>query len=284
MTVGELLDELADALAGPHVPPARADARDLIAALLDTPRFWPSANRARPIDEHTEGAIRAAAARLMRGMPMPYAVGKAAFRHLTLAVDARVLIPRPETEVLVDLALMASGGVGTIADICTGSGCIALALAAEGSYDRVIATDVSPDALEVARGNLTAIPEARRPLLEFRQGDLLAPLRGERVRTIVSNPPYISPAEAGDLPAAVRDWEPHLALFSDADGMAAIRTLVAGAPDVLQPGGVLLMEVDSTRARLVRDVVEGDPHYRGVEIRLDLTGRERFVVARRKES
>lgn len=284
MTVGELLDQLADALAGPNVPPARADARDLIAALLDKPRFWPTGNRALELDGATEAAIRAAAARLMQGMPMQYAVGSAAFRHLTLAVDSRVLIPRPETEVLVDLALMVSGGVGTIADICTGSGCIALALAAEGSYDRVIGTDLSADALDVARANLRAIPEERRALVEFRQGDLLAPLQGERVRTIVSNPPYISPAEAGDLPAAVREWEPHLALFSEDEGMAAIRALVRGAPDVLQPGGVLLMEVDSTRARLVRDVVEGDPHYRGVEIRLDLTGRERFVVARRKES
>ena len=284
MTVGELLDQLAVTLVGPNVPPARADARDLIASLLDKPRFWPSGNRALELDGVTEAAIRAAAARLMQGMPMQYAVGNAAFRHLTLAVDARVLIPRPETEVLVDLALIFSGGVGTIADICTGSGCIALALAAEGSYDRVIGTDLSADALEVARGNLLAIPEERRALVEFLQGDLLAPLQGERVRTIVSNPPYISPAEAGALPAAVRDWEPHLALFSDDDGMAAIRALVHGAPDVLQPGGVLLMEVDSTRAGLVRDVVEGDPHYRGVEIRLDLTGRERFVVARRKES
>ena len=133
MTVGELLDQLANELAGPTVPPARADARDLIAALLDRPRFWPSANRAHVLDEATEGEIRAAAARLTRGMPMQYAVGSAAFRHLTLRVDPRVLIPRPETEVLVDLALMASGGVGTIADVCTGSGCIALALAAEGS-------------------------------------------------------------------------------------------------------------------------------------------------------
>ncbi len=284
MTVGELLDQLAGELAGPDVPPARADARDLIASLLDRPRFWPSANRALELDEPTEGAIRAAAARLKRGMPMQYAVGKAAFRHLTLAVDPRVLIPRPETEVLVDLALIVSGGVGTIADICTGSGCIALALAAEGSYDRVLATDLSEDALAVARGNLTAIPEDRRGLVEFRAGDLLTPLEGERVRTIVSNPPYISHAESGDLPSAVRDWEPHLALFSADDGMAAIRALVRGAPSVLQPGGVLLMEVDSTRARLVRDLVEADPHYRGVEIRVDLTGRDRFVVARRKES
>jgi release factor glutamine methyltransferase len=284
VTVGELLDQLADELAGPQVPPARADARDLIASLLDKPRFWPSANRALELDEATEGAIRAAAARLKRGMPMQYAVGSAAFRHLTLAVDPRVLIPRPETEVLVDLALMVSGGVGTIADICTGSGCIALALAAEGSYDRVIATDLSADALEVARANLVAIEPDRRLLVDFRQGDLLAPLTGERVRTIVSNPPYISQAEASDLPSAVRDWEPHLALFSADDGMAAIRALVHGAPGVLQPGGVLLMEVDSTRTRLVRDLVEQDPHYRGVEIRLDLTGRERFVVARRKES
>ena len=284
MTVLETLTAAAGYLTKHGIESPRLNAEHLLAYVLGKKRLDLYLEFDRPLSDAERAPLRDLIRERGSGKPLQHLLGTAEFFGRSFLCDARALIPRPETEVLVDLALMVSGGVGTIADICTGSGCIALALAAEGSYDRVIGTDLSADALDVARANLRAIPEERRALVEFRQGDLLAPLQGERVRTIVSNPPYISPAEAGDLPAAVRDWEPHLALFSEDEGMAAIRALVRGAPDVLQPGGVLLMEVDSTRARLVRDVVEGDPHYRGVEIRLDLTGRERFVVARRKES
>lgn len=283
MTVGELLDRLSIEIAGAGVPPARADARDLIAAVLDRPKFWPSANQSVELAEPDSRHILEAAERLSTGMPMQYAIGTAAFRHLTLKVDQRALIPRPETEVLVEIALAIAGGGGTIVDVGTGSGAIALALASEGKFDRVIATDVSPEALSLARENLARIPSDRQAVVEFRLGDLLTPLKGEKVRAIVSNPPYISLAEAGGLPALVRDWEPHLALFSDDEGMAAIRALVRDAPDVLEPGGVLVLELDSSRAGLARALAETDTRYRAVELRLDLTGRERFLVARRKE-
>src|SRR6185369_8181011 len=125
------MDELAATLAGPAVPPDRGGARDLVAAILDRPRFWPTANRDMALDDSQVGAARGAAAAVRAGMPFAYAVGTAAFRHFTLKVDPRVLIPRPETEMLVDLALGGTGGTGTIADIGTGSGAIALALAAE---------------------------------------------------------------------------------------------------------------------------------------------------------
>ncbi|MFI5312337.1 MAG: peptide chain release factor N(5)-glutamine methyltransferase, partial [Gemmatimonadales bacterium] len=222
--------------------------------------------------------------RLRSGMPFQYAVGRMTFRHLTLRVDRRVLIPRPETEMLVDLALALTGGTGTVADIGTGSGAIALALAAEGRYDRIIATDVSREALELARGNLDSLAPNRRSLIDFREGDLLTAIAGERLRAVVSNPPYISPAEAGDLPAAVRDWEPPLALFSGDDGLAAIRAIVRDAPLVLEPGGMLALEIDTRRAALARECAATDTRYRDVELRLDLTGRERFLVARLKES
>jgi release factor glutamine methyltransferase len=282
-SVGVLLDGVARFLAGPNDPPARADARDLIAAILDRPRFWPTANRDRVLEDDLADRIVSAAEQLKTGMPMQYAVGRAAFRYLTLSVDRRVLIPRPETELLVEIALALAGGGGTVADICTGSGAVALALASEGQFDRVIATDISSDALEVARANLAAIAEDRRGVVEFRQGDLLAPILGERVRAVVSNPPYISPSELADLPADVRDWEPHLALFSADDGMAAIRAIVRDAPAVLEPGGILVMEIDARRAGLARDAAATDSRYCDVELRLDLTGRERFLVARHKE-
>lgn len=283
MLLAELFDELAVDLAGQGVPPARAGARDLIAAVLNKPRFWPTANQALELDSATAAAIRTAAANMVRGMPMQYAVGRASFRHLELHVDPRVLIPRAETEMLAELVLGWAGQGGTVADIGTGSGAVALALASEGRFDKVIATDISGDALDVARANLEAIAPDKRHLLDFRQGNLLEPLAGVPVRAIISNPPYISPSEEGDLPAGVRDWEPPLALFSEEDGMAAIRGIVRGAAALLESSGLLAIEIDSRRAGLARECAETDLRLRDVEIRTDLTGRERFLVARRKE-
>lgn len=284
LTVGDLLDELAVTLAKPGVPPARAIARDLIAGVLQQPRFWPSANQGCAVSDTEESSIRGAADRLAQGMPMQYAIGRAGFRHLTLQVDRRVLIPRPETELLVDLVIAAQrGGKGTAVDVGTGSGAIALSLAAEAGFDEVIAIDLSPEALAVAEANLAAIPEDRRARVRFLQGDLLAPIRGRMVEVVVSNPPYISPAEARELPALVHDWEPHLALFADDDGMAVIRALVPQAAEVLVAGGLLALEVDARRADLAAEIVAADGRFTDVEQRLDLTGRPRMVVARRQE-
>ncbi len=282
MTVSELLERLSICLVAPGVPPARADARDLMAAVLRKPRLWPGANPTVVVAPAKVNEILAAAARLEQGMPMQYAVGTSDFRHLTLLVDGRVLIPRPETEVLVDIVLAEVAPGGTVADVGTGSGAIAIALATEGRFDRVIATDISSDALDVARANLAALtPGAtNRTVVELRQGDLAEALRGERLRALVSNPPYIARVEEGDLPAAVRDWEPPLALFSEEGGMAAIFALVRAAPDVLEPGGLLVLEIDSRRAALARDAANAGGHFRAVGLRLDLTGRERFLVAR----
>lgn len=283
-TVGDLLDELAVALAGPLVPPARAEARDLVAAVLDRPRFWPSAHKDASVVPAEEGAVRAALARRLEGMPLQYAVGRAAFRHLTLAVDPRVLIPRPETEMLVDLVLAAQrGGTGRVVDVGTGSGAIALALAAESGFDEVHAVDLSADALVVARSNLAAIPADRRGRVRFHEGALLAPVQGTRFDAVVSNPPYISHPERDALPASVTRWEPPLALFADDDGMAVIRGLVPQAALGLLPGGLLAMEVDSRRADLAAAAVRDDGRFTAIETRLDLTGRPRFVVARRQE-
>ena len=223
---------------------------------------------------------------LKQGAPFAYAVGRAWFRHLTLEVDERVLIPRQETEVLIDEILrmvVPSGGplAGVAVDIGTGSGAIALALASEGVFSRVIATDVSRDALDVARRNATLSASVLRCPVEFRHGSLLAPLAGVVASVVVSNPPYIAFSEASALPASVRDWEPALALVSDDGGMAATAAIVREAAAILEPGGVLALEVDARRASLVGELLLVDARYRDVAVRLDLTGRERFVVARR---
>jgi release factor glutamine methyltransferase len=281
--LGTLLAELASGLDGAGVALARDEARDIVAAVLDVPRFWPSANKAALVDATAVEEARQAAAARARGAPFAYAVGRAAFRHLTLAVDDRVLIPRQETEVLVDLVLETEqGGRGTVVDVGTGSGAIALALATEGDFERVIATDVSRGALDVAERNAALVRDDLRAPVEFLHGSLLAPLAGLRVRAVVSNPPYIAFAELEELPASVRDWEPPLALLSGEEGLATTRSIVRDAPSVLEGGGLLALEVDTRRASLVVEALASNGSYQDVAVHLDLTGRERFVLARRR--
>ena len=257
------------------------EARALLASLLDVRRSWPTHHADEVLAPDVVDALLRAADKRARGAPLQYATGRAAFRHLTLEVDERVLIPRPETEVLVDLALERCDG-GTVVDVGTGSGCIALSLATEGSFDRVIATDVSADAIAVARANAERVRGVSRAPVELRVGSLLAPVAGERVRMVVSNPPYIAAAEASSLPALVRDWEPAVALYSPDGGMAHITALGREAAAVLEAGGWLLLEVDARRAGLAAETVGAGGWYEDVAVHRDLTGRDRFVTARRR--
>src|SRR6185437_10594353 len=188
-----------------HITPVGAgrDRRVARCASVLASRQWQRGDRGCDLPR---GATRRRAAALRA--PFAYAVRRASFRHLTLDVDERVLIPRPETEGLVEQVLQLSGGMGgTAVDIGTGSGAIALSLASEGIFDRVVATDVSLDALAVARLNASRLAGALRAPVEFRHGSLLAPITDLRAAVIVSNPPYIAYHEAAELPAGVRDWE-----------------------------------------------------------------------------
>lgn len=284
--VGALVDEIAALLARAGIPEARQEARDIVAAVADMPRFWPSTNRDEILEAGMVAAARQAARKRGAGAPFAYAVGRAAFRHLTLDVDPRVLIPRQETEVLVEAVLewVGSAAGGVAVDIGTGSGAIALALASEGPFARVIATDVSREALAVARGNVERLAPALRAPVELRHGSLLAPVQDVRARALVANPPYIAYDEAAALPPSVRDWEPPIALFSGGAGMAATAGIIRDAAGVLEPGGVLALEVDSRRASLAAELALADGRYRDVSVRLDLTGRERILLARRKDA
>jgi release factor glutamine methyltransferase len=258
----------------------RAEARALLVSLLDVKHSWPVHHAGETLSSSVVDALARAAAKRARGAPIQYATGRAAFRHLTLDVDERVLIPRPETEGLVELALVHCTG-GTVVDVGTGSGCIALSLASEGRFDRVIATDVSAGALDVARANAARVGAVLRAPVEFREGSLLAPINGEHVRMIVSNPPYIAANEASALPALVRDWEPSIALFSPDEGMAHIAALAGEAGPLLEEGGWLLLEIDARRAGRAAETVRGAGWYDDVAIHRDLAGRDRFVAARR---
>lgn len=304
--VGSLLEQVATTLAGrAHIDDPHQEARDLVAALFDEPKHWPVLHAGDIVSEALAARALAAAVRRAAGMPLAYAVGRANFRHLTLTVDERVLIPRPETELLVDLVLERCVPGGVAVDVGTGSGAIAIALATEGKFDRVIATDISTDALDVARENARAAGAhvefvSVSLLTAFEVGSLMWEVgsagRGGRqtsnikhrasnavaVSAVVSNPPYIAFSEIGQLSRSVRDWEPAVALFSEREGMAATVQLVRQAAGRLAPGGLLALEVDARRAGVVAELVSADTRYDDVTVKLDLAGRERFVLATRR--
>jgi release factor glutamine methyltransferase len=285
VNVSRLLEDLARRLNAAGISEPFSESREIVAALYDVPRFWPLMNGNLDVDADILGRARTAVEKRIQGAPLAYAVGRACFRHLTLDVDERVLIPRPETEQLVDLVLdeMSSTEGGVAIDVGTGSGAIAIALAAEGHFSRVYATDISRDAVDVARHNAEISKGLLRAPLEVLHGSLLGPLLDVRARAVVSNPPYIALGEATSLPASVRDWEPAVALFSGNDGLRATAQLVRQAADVLAPGGLLALEVDARRSSLVAELVSRERRFHAIRMELDLTGRERFVLARRQE-
>lgn len=275
-TVGELVDAVAGILARLEDP--RREARDLVAAMLDAPRHWAVLHASDETDEQLLARAMAAARKRATGAPLAYAVGRASFRSLTLSVDERVLIPRPETELLVDLVLQRQR-TGVAMDVGTGSGAIAIALAKEGQYTRVVATDISQDAIDVAAANAIACGVE----VHFNTaGRLASGVGSSPVNVVVSNPPYIAYGEAMELPSDVRDWEPAIALYSGRNGMAATATIVKQAGAQLAAGGLLALETDARRASLTAELVATDGRFEHVGIELDLTGRERFVLATRR--
>jgi release factor glutamine methyltransferase len=237
-----------------------------------------------PATVRTVAHLDAMVARCRAGEPLQYVLGRWAFRHLDLAIDRRVLIPRPETEFVAGLAIelaAAVAGPRTLADLGTGSGAIGLSLAAElpVTDTTVWLTDVSDDALAVARANLAGIGRAASNV-RLASGSWFDALPTDlRFDVIVSNPPYVA-VDSPDLDESVLDWEPATALFAGADGLDDIRVLVAGAPDHLAVDGHLVLEIGADQGQAVHDLL--DAHgYREVAVHADLAGRDRAAVARR---
>lgn len=278
-TVSALRERIAARLTG-HVADPIEDAREMLAGLHDAARSWSTVHAMDKAIDLLIDAADDATERRLAGAPMAYAIGRAAFRHLFLHVDERVLIPRPETEELVSLALGYVTSQCTVVDVGTGSGAIALALAQESDAARVIGTDLSPEAIEVAEMNARAVLKREFARTEFLLGDLLDPIGDEHIDLVVSNPPYIALTEREALPPSVVQWEPELALFGGDDGMVVIRALVTQAERRLTAGGVLLMEIDARRAGEAQ-ACTSEPQWRDVAVLPDAFGRDRFLVARR---
>lgn len=259
---------------------ARHEAELLLLHVLERPRSWLFAHATDPLPATAQAAFEALLARRAAGEPVAYLTGRRGFWTLDLRVDAATLIPRPETELLVELALerLPPDRPLSVADLGTGSGAIALALASERPLAQVLATDASPGALAMAARN-AAHHELRN--VRFAEGgqDWYAPLQGARFALIASNPPYIASddphLQQGDL-----RFEPASALASGIDGLDDIRRIVAGAPEHLQPAGWLLIEHGWDQGAAIRTLFDA-AGFADVQTQQDLEQRDRVTLGRR---
>lgn len=262
---------------------ARREALQLLAGvLLLTPgQVWlKRTERTLTLEERSEYERRVE--RRVQGEPLQYVEEKAWFRELQLRVDRSVLIPRPETELLVDHVLSWAVGRSTLSalDVGTGSGAIGLSLLSEGPFTRVLGVDISQGALNVAQANAIEVGLADR--LELRIGSFYEPLTpGERFDVVVSNPPYVAEAEETALPEEVRAYEPPEALFAGPTGMEAIDRIVAGAWQWLRPGGLLALEIAPSLAEATQERIRACGRYGNLAVHRDYSGHPRIILSDR---
>jgi release factor glutamine methyltransferase len=258
---------------------ARLEAELLLAHVLGIRRLDLYLQHDRPLTESQLEAYRGCVRRRLKREPLQHIIGRVQFRHLELAVDARALIPRPETELLVEevvrYARERAEALRAI-DLGVGSGAIALSIAHEAPNVSVVATDVAGAALELAAENADRLGLS----LELRRGELWAVVASdERFDIVVSNPPYVAEHERPTLQPEVRDWEPAAALFGGDDGLQVIRALIAGAPAHMRPGALFALEIGMTQAAAVRDLVEQATSFENIRVVRDLSSRERIITA-----
>jgi release factor glutamine methyltransferase len=279
-TVRDALAWTAEYLAGKGDSVPRRSAEWLLSAATGLSRIELYAYHDRPLSDAERLLLREGVKRRAAGQPLQYVTGEMPFRHLVVHIRPGVLIPRPETEVLVDEALKAIAGRSDpiVVDLCTGSGCVALSIAQEVLEARVWATDISSLACDVARENALRLGLAER--VAIGEGDLFAgvpaQLRGE-IDLVVANPPYIPSADLAQLPSEVGGHEPHLALDGGPDGLGVARRIWSEARQWLKPGGAIALELDEGRVSSAgKEIVEW---YSEVRVVSDLAGKPRVLVA-----
>ncbi len=275
----DILENTSRFFASKGLENARLQAELLLAAVLGVKRLDLYLQFERPLHSSEVDRYREYVRQRLQRVPVQYITGVAAFRHLELTVTPAVLIPRPETEVLVDVALELLPAGGRILDLCCGSGAVALSLAQEAAAAEVVAADVSAAALEVAKANGQCCGLAER--VEWHCGDLFTPLRGtEPFDLVAANPPYVRRSDLAQLAPEVRDYEPHLALDGGEDGLAYYRRIAQEAADFIRPGGYLLLEVGEGQSAAVEGLLARSARLTEVQIRSDLNQIPRVVVAR----
>ncbi|SOD73040.1 release factor glutamine methyltransferase [Jatrophihabitans sp. GAS493] len=264
----------------------RVDALALAAFVLGVPQLVVAV--APELDDSFEDRYRAVVERRARREPLQHIVGSAAFRYLSVQVRPGVFIPRPETELVAEaaineaLAVLATGRTPTLVDLCTGTGVIALALAQEVPAARVFAVDVSPDAVELASENAAALQLQVNVVTGDVADESLLPELSASVDVVVSNPPYVPPQDA-PLPPEVEHHDPQLAVYGGgADGLRTPALVVTAAARLLRDGGLLVMEHDDSQGASARSLIEKTQCFSDVRTQVDLAGRDRFVLARRR--
>lgn len=274
MNVGEVVRRATEYLAGKGVDSPRLDAEHLLGKALGLSRIELYMHLDRPLTDAERDAYRELIRRRGEREPLAYVLGEWDFRRLTLTVDWRALVPRPETEVVVERVLKLLDGKPEpdVLDVGTGTGAIALSIKDERPGARVTAMDLSSDALELAAEN------SRRTGLDVRfvEEDLVKGFGADAYDLVVSNPPYVRPEEFDSLQPEVRDWEPRLATV----GTTQTRDVARHALAALRPGGYLVVEVADERAGDAASMLE-ELGYEDVRLSLDLTGRERIAEGRR---
>lgn len=265
------------------VPSPRLNAELLLLFVLNRERAYLYAHPERELSADEQSRYDEVTAERARGCPTQYITGHQEFWGLDLLVSPAVLIPRPETEHVVETVLELVNeyqfdGTGRIRllDVGTGAGCIALALASELPHAEIQACDISEDALEMARVNAARLALGGKVL--FRKSDLLAVYQGEQFDFVISNPPYVGEADAGKVQKQVRDFEPHIAVFSGHEGMDIYRRLIPQAREHLRPAGWFVAEIGFSEEQKVRDLLAG---WSEIQITADLQGIPRVVAARK---
>lgn len=295
-TTRRLLAWMGDAFADKGIDSPRLCAELLMAHVIGCERLRLYMDADRPASPLERQNLRDLVARALKHEPVQYLVGEGWFFGLPMRVDRRVMIPRPATETIVEHILQharAEPGFGgprgdglVIADVCTGSGCVAIALAKRLPGAHVIATDISPDALDVARDNAQRHDVADR--IELLEGDLLEPLtehpatRGQgTIHYLAANPPYIPDDEWDAVAPNVRDFEPALALRGGPDGLDVVQPIIEQAPDRVCSGGLVLVEVADSRAMQAHTLMADQPGITDTRILDDCDGLPRVIVGRR---
>lgn len=287
MTIAEAINNAAATLAQQGIQHSRLDAELILRHVLKKERAWLIAHFQDPLDGDNRRLFEDGVGRRARREPLQYIIGEQEFWGLPFSVTPDVLIPRPETELLIEVALGVAenkGGPSTIIDLCTGSGCIAVSLAREMQAARIFATDISPNAAAVARENARTHGVSDR--IRFLEGDLFAPLeeldlRGQ-VDIIVTNPPYVRSDELPALMPEVSVYEPSTALVAGPQGTEVHSRIVEGAPAFLKKGGALIMEMGMGQADALSRLMKECNEYKTPEIVKDLAGIDRVIRVRRR--
>ncbi|HSZ58108.1 MAG TPA: peptide chain release factor N(5)-glutamine methyltransferase [Tepidisphaeraceae bacterium] len=287
-TVRGILEWTSGFFARKKVEPARLSAELILAHVLSVARIKLYTDYERPLSEKELAACRELVRRAGEQEPIAYLTGKAHFFNLEFEVTRDVLIPRPDTETLVENVLQFvrhQGGFEAprVLDLCTGSGCIAAAIAHHLKSAVVTATDVSPAAVAVARKNIERLGLSGRVLVE--EGDLFEPLSRmvdvQPFHLIVANPPYIPTGQIESLDRSVREYEPIQALDGGLDGLVIHRKILSEAPQRLVPGGRIYLEIAFDQGELAKQVASEYPAFEDVRILKDFGGRDRVLTARK---